>query len=200
MRYVRIPVVTFIPLMALFCVAGCAGSLNQPAQVTVIASGDHSAADLVHYLDSRQVPLQKTGDGSTRIKASAQCREALIRFMQIARLRMDACASNIASQNTSRDADGKPMPYRRRIVVIGADGEAQMRLDDSPFSKRYLPGHPDADEAGMVLFPNVDISIEYAAALAASRDYELAAEVLRRLDPSIVVSDLDSTAAFEESD
>ncbi len=44
--------------------------------------------------------------------------------------------------------------------------------DASDFRVVYEPGHPDADEAGYVLMPNVDVITEMVDMIAASRAYE----------------------------
>jgi len=105
--------------------------------------------------------------------------------LQAQRVRMDTIAANIANLNTTRDADGRPNPYRRRFAVFasglsarGADAAkpgvhvGQIKQDMSPFQQRHQPGHPDADANGTVLYPNIDLSIEFVNALEASRAYE----------------------------
>lgn len=44
--------------------------------------------------------------------------------------------------------------------------------DASPFREVYDPGHPDADENGMVKLPNVDIVSEMTDLISASRAFE----------------------------
>jgi flagellar basal-body rod protein FlgC len=105
--------------------------------------------------------------------------------LQAQRTRMDTIAANIANLNTTRDAAGRPIPYRRRFAVFspnlagrGPDAQkpgvhvGEIRQDDSPFQKRFQPGHPDAGPDGMVLYPNIDLSVEFVNALEASRAYE----------------------------
>jgi flagellar basal-body rod protein FlgC len=104
------------------------------------------------------------------------------------RIRLDTIAGNIANMNTTRDAAGKPNPYRRRFVVFvpgqpnnpNAPGVhvQEIGLDKSPFNRRYEPGSPDADKDGYVSYPNVDLSIEYVNALEASRAYEADATMM----------------------
>jgi flagellar basal-body rod protein FlgC len=102
--------------------------------------------------------------------------------LQAQRTRMDTIAGNIVNANTTRNAKGEPVPYRRRFVLF-APGQANnpdkpgvrvqdIKLDQSPFQKRYEPGHPDADAEGYVSYPNVDLAMEYVNALEASRAYE----------------------------
>src|SRR5438046_2830630 len=98
------------------------------------------------------------------------------------RTRMDAIAGNVANVNTTRNAKGEPVPYRRRIVTFAPgqpDGSgragvhvANIQQDPSPFNERYDPGNQDADGRGYVKYPNVDLSIEYVNMLEASRAYE----------------------------
>lgn len=100
------------------------------------------------------------------------------------RVRLDVIAGNLANATTTRQADGTPIPYRRRFVTfmpgdgagnagvsVGAVGE-----DPSPFQLKYDPGHPDAiptgPQAGYVQLPNVSVTLEYVDAMAASRAYE----------------------------
>jgi flagellar basal-body rod protein FlgC len=47
-----------------------------------------------------------------------------------------------------------------------------VQQDQSPFIRKFDPGNPDADKAGYVSYPNVDLSIEFVNALEASRAYE----------------------------
>jgi flagellar basal-body rod protein FlgC len=102
--------------------------------------------------------------------------------LQAQRTRMDTIAGNIVNANTTRNAQGQPIPYRRRFVLF-APGQAgspdkpgvrvqEIKLDQSPFQKRHEPGHPDADADGYVKYPNIDLAMEYVNALEASRAYE----------------------------
>jgi flagellar basal-body rod protein FlgC len=99
------------------------------------------------------------------------------------RIRMNAIASNIANAFTTRDATGAANPYRRRVAIfrVGMAGQPdggqgvrveQIAQDPSPLPMKYQPGHPDANAAGYVRMPNVDITTEYVDALEASRAYE----------------------------
>ena len=98
------------------------------------------------------------------------------------RIRMDTIAGNVANMNTTRNAAGQPIPYRRRFVLFAPgtpDNVSQpgvhverIAMDKSPFQKRFDPGHPDADSDGYVMYPNVDLAIEQVNMLEASRAYE----------------------------
>jgi flagellar basal-body rod protein FlgC len=172
-------------LIAVLPLGGCASS---PARrVTLLTGVDPSAARVADYLESRGVAVTRVGDAETRVEVDAVCREALIGFMTVARARMDTCAENIANVNTTRDAEGKPAPYRRRYVVVTADGAPDTRVDESPLARRFEPGHPDAGADGFLQCPNVDLAVESLVAQEAAQDYQTAAAVLRRIDPTVVI-------------
>lgn len=112
--------------------------------------------------------------------------------MTVQRLRMDVIAQNVANMNTTRTAAGGP--YRRRLVAVQEDIEstsfsqhlARSRNafhgkgvkataiveDPTPFKRVHDPGHPDADEEGYVLMPNVDTLKEMVDMISATRSYE----------------------------
>ena len=111
------------------------------------------------------------------------------------RLRMDIVASNIANAQTTRSeyVDGQWLPYRRKMVrfepiqggfgtvlrqAMGRGGPGKGVVaraiveDPTPFQQVYMPEHPDANEDGYVLMPNVDILKEQVDLLTATRMYE----------------------------
>lgn len=102
--------------------------------------------------------------------------------LQAQRTRLDTIAENVANINTTRNSRNQPIPYRRRFAVFepGQAGDpskpgvhvSKIELDNSAFHKTYQFGHPDADKNGYVLYPNVDLAVEYVNALEASRAYE----------------------------
>ncbi|KKK69389.1 hypothetical protein LCGC14_2934540, partial [marine sediment metagenome] len=48
------------------------------------------------------------------------------------------------------------------------------------FKRVHMPGHPDADENGYVLMPNVQLPTEIMKMMASSRAYQANAAVLKR--------------------
>ena len=81
------------------------------------------------------------------------------------RARIEVAVSNLANSESTRSASGTP--YRRRDVVLAADGVkpfegtlqeagatgvkvAAVVEDQTPFKRRYEPSHPDADKDGFV--------------------------------------------------
>lgn len=102
------------------------------------------------------------------------------------RLRMDTITSNMVNATTTRGEDGKP--YVRKIAVFqealdsekGLNGVKAVGIveDESPLRSIYEPSHPDANEDGYVLMPNVNVLNEMADMIAASRSYEANVDTL----------------------
>jgi flagellar basal-body rod protein FlgC len=108
------------------------------------------------------------------------------------RQRLDVIAENLANVNTTRTPQGGA--YQRKSVIIGArPAEDFASLLGSPdkvevlqvvqnsegMRPEYEPGHPDADDKGMVLYPNVNPVSEMVHLMLASRAYEANVAVLR---------------------
>lgn len=116
--------------------------------------------------------------------------------MTAQQLRMDTISENIANVNTTRDANGKV--YRRKTVVFeeksyptfseslgmatGHIGKGvkvtQIVEDDSEGKLVYDPSHPDADEEGYVMYPNVNTVTEMTNMIDATRAFEANVTVL----------------------
>ena len=97
------------------------------------------------------------------------------------RTQIDTIAGNIANSQTTRRADGKPGPYLRQVALLAAgDGEGgpgvhvAKVVEDTQSKPRAVkdPTHADADENGIVYYPNVDPATEMVNALVAVRAYE----------------------------
>ena len=113
------------------------------------------------------------------------------------RYRMDIISENVANANSTRTEGGKI--YKRKVVTFEAKGDGGVpfktvlgrsttvlsnylgdgvRITSVQEDKRsepkkvYDPSHPDADEAGYVYYPNVDIITEMTNLIDASRAYE----------------------------
>jgi len=95
--------------------------------------------------------------------------------------RMRVIAENIANADSAGKAPGEE-PYRRRVPTFESHfdreigGEAveigNLAYDMSDFTSRYEPGHPAADEAGYVQYPNVNTLVETMDMREAQRTYE----------------------------
>ena len=119
------------------------------------------------------------------------------------RTRMNVIAANLANMATTRNAEGEPIPFRRRIALMspgatnarGAQGVrvSEIAEDTAPFRKVYNPSHPDAAKVtdpardmvkGYVNYPNVDRATETINSIEARRAYEAnvaAAEVSKSM-------------------
>ncbi|MCD6460346.1 flagellar basal body rod protein FlgC [bacterium] len=101
------------------------------------------------------------------------------------RARMNVISNNLANANTTHGPGGKP--FIRKMVVfreilsdavdednITGNGVEVMDIVDSkePLRKIFDPSHPDADENGMVAYPNVNPVEEMVDIITASRAYE----------------------------
>jgi len=100
---------------------------------------------------------------------------------------MNVASENLANIDSTRTANGSP--YRRKQVILEAAGNyyepfpqlmgklngarvSAIVEDQTPFREVNRPGHPDADQNGNVLMPNVNAVLEMADILSATRAYE----------------------------
>ena len=109
---------------------------------------------------------------------------------------MEVISQNIANANTTKTDEGGP--YRRQLVHFDTMLRNQMKFnsdvssnnlsevraskiieDSRPFREVYQPGHPDANDDGMLLYPNVQVHEEMADLISASRAYEANMSVIR---------------------
>lgn len=103
------------------------------------------------------------------------------------RVRMDVISQNVANAEITRGPDGKA--YQRHQVVfesvldqqqsafgMGTGSQsvrvARISTDSRPPRMIYDPGHPDANDDGMVAVPDISIHEEMADLIASSRSYE----------------------------
>jgi flagellar basal-body rod protein FlgC len=117
--------------------------------------------------------------------------------MTAERWRAEVVSANMANAETTRTAEGGA--YRRQLVVFRARPMSRFPLmlaslrgqpgpgvrldrvvaDLSPLPRRFEPGHPDADPAGYVTYPNVNPVLEMADLLSAVRAYQLNAAAVQ---------------------
>jgi flagellar basal-body rod protein FlgC len=104
-------------------------------------------------------------------------------------LRLNLTASNLANMN---NVTGDPAEvYRVRHAIFRADQPAFAEQMDAigvsvlgivegnePPVQRYDPGHPEANEAGMVFATRVNAMEEMANMISASRSYQTNLEVI----------------------
>ena len=113
--------------------------------------------------------------------------------MSAQRLRMDVISENIANADTTRTKTGGP--YVRKNVILtekisyensfgqvlnrtlngvgnGVKATAIVKDTDTDMNLVYDPSHPDADENGYVLYPNVNVVTEMTDLIDATRSFE----------------------------
>jgi flagellar basal-body rod protein FlgC len=113
------------------------------------------------------------------------------------RWRAEVVSANMANAETTRTPQGGA--YRRQLVVfrgrpmprfplllasLRPGAEEGVRVDrivsdPTPMPRRYEPGHPDADGAGYVTYPNVNPVMEMTDLLSAVRAYQLNAAAVQ---------------------
>ena len=102
------------------------------------------------------------------------------------RLSINVIAMNLANAKTTRTPEGGH--YRRRTVIRDAPYSTHMQSaldrelkgvrilnvlpDARPPKRVYEPGHPDADEEGMVSYPDINVVEEMTNLMTAQRNYE----------------------------
>ena len=106
------------------------------------------------------------------------------------RARAEVLVENLANAETTRTPEGGP--YRRKDVVFesssvdspfasvfaqevqsaGGVAVAGVVTDTRDPEKRYMPGHPDADQDGYVAFPRIDPAEDMVDLMSAARGYE----------------------------
>lgn len=115
------------------------------------------------------------------------CFEISVSGLIAQRKRLDIIAGNLANIETTRTEKGGP--YRRKMVVMSTKQPALdfgnilsfevkgVQIDDivedeSPFKRVFNPAHPDANNEGYLLKPNVDLIVENTNMLTARRAFE----------------------------
>ena len=103
------------------------------------------------------------------------------------RAKLDVVTSNLANVSTTRTPEGGP--YRKKTIASAAEnvkgnfdstmnGAVQsvkvdeVKEDPTSIKRVYDPGHPDADAKGFVAMPDINVMMEMADMIAASRAYE----------------------------
>lgn len=95
--------------------------------------------------------------------------------------RMRVISENIANADSTSPRPGGD-PYRRKIPTFRSEVDRSLEArvvalgrvapDRSDFRIRHEPGHPAADQAGNVKYPNVNSLVEMTDMREAQRSYE----------------------------
>ena len=110
--------------------------------------------------------------------------------MAAQRQRAELLVENLANAETTRTPDGGP--YRRKDAVfetatvespfasffgaqlesVGGVAVSEIVVDQRDPERRYMPGHPDADQDGYVAFPKINTAEDMVDLMGAARGYE----------------------------
>jgi flagellar basal-body rod protein FlgC len=107
-------------------------------------------------------------------------------------VRMNASASNMANSSTTAGSQETAYKAKRPVFeailteqqttlgspTVGGVKITEIATDNTPNSSIHDPGHPDADENGMVFLSNVNEVVEMVDMLAAARSYQNNVEVM----------------------
>ena len=100
------------------------------------------------------------------------------------RMRLNAISSNLANISTTRNEAGELAAFQPRFTVFQVDEAvatsaggkgvkvSAVETEDVEPLMKYQPHHPDANQAGYVAYPNIDMTREFVDALEATRAYE----------------------------
>ena len=101
--------------------------------------------------------------------------------MKVQSARLRVTAENLANAESTALAPGGD-PFRRKTISFAERRDRATGLelvdvrrygvDRGDFELRYQPGHPAADKAGYVKFPNVNPLVELSDMREAQRSYE----------------------------
>lgn len=101
--------------------------------------------------------------------------------------RIRVISENVANAESTAQTPGGN-PYRRRVPTFRAEMDRALdarvvaagpvRTDQSDFPTKHEPGHPAADAAGNVKYPNVNPLIEMTDMRDAQRSYEANVNVI----------------------
>jgi flagellar basal-body rod protein FlgC len=165
---------------------------GERAKYYTMLEGQVKDTEFVKYLRDRGIKLETDANGLLRIyvHGTPETIPTVVKFLGLMKTRMGVITENLVNFNTTRDAKGKINPYRRKVFLIDKDGNASFVSDEAlPIIKRYIPGHPDADEEGYVSFPNINVMEETVGLIVALREYKLAEGLLERCLPGNYVPD-----------
>ncbi len=110
--------------------------------------------------------------------------------LSLERFKLDTISTNIANVNTTRTEDGEGPYIKQRVefeenfkqvnsafsddAVVKSAGVQITGVDADEENVRIVfePNHPDADEEGYVVYPNVDMADEMVEMMTAIRTYD----------------------------
>lgn len=109
--------------------------------------------------------------------------------LRVYRTWLDSTSDNLANLNTVRSTD-QPAYQARYIIAESVEGGANgvgagarvagIAYGDVEGRLSYQPGHPLADENGLVRTPDIDMGVEMSSLLMAQRGYQANLAVVER--------------------
>jgi len=121
------------------------------------------------------------------------------------RTRMEVIAGNLSNIHTTKTYECGP--YRKKEVVFMSTDVSEEKAfgsllskkiegvkvnaieeSEKAFEKVFDPNHPDADEEGYVMFPNVNLMEEMTDMVAATRAYEANINVMNTTKDMLIKS------------
>ncbi|MCL1893430.1 MAG: flagellar basal body rod protein FlgC [Holophagaceae bacterium] len=111
--------------------------------------------------------------------------------MSAQRLRVQLISANVANSETTRTPAGGPFVKKDAVFQVMPMGETvdgmplfgvnypQIHDSHDPFIYKYEPGHPDANEDGIVVYPNVNPIEEVVNLTEAARSFDANVNVVR---------------------
>ena len=97
------------------------------------------------------------------------------------RTRMAVIANNLANVNTTQNDKGEYEPYLRRAAMLSPAGSgndiagvqvSSIEIMQGALKEQLNPTHPNADDRGYIMVPDIDTTSEWVNGLEASRAYE----------------------------
>lgn len=111
----------------------------------------------------------RTAEGTPYRRQRAVFREVLEQRVRESRLQRAGQADGLSRTHPGHLDGMRSFDNHDREGVLA---DVDVAPDASDFRVVYDPGHPDADDEGYVLMPNVDVITEMVDMIAATRAYE----------------------------
>jgi flagellar basal body rod protein FlgC len=92
--------------------------------------------------------------------SGANHRDVIKKYIALLKFRLRIIRENIDNADVTVNILGKNIPYRRRIVTWDRVGDQIICDDQTPFVRRFAPGHPLSDSDGYFLTSNVETTVE----------------------------------------
>jgi flagellar basal body rod protein FlgC len=127
--------------------------------------GDTMRGVLIFVVTALLIPAHEAG------AAKQATNDFTCHDLRKAAIRMSMHSENISNRDTTRSPDGGPF---RKVVLKCKDLFCETNRSDA-FRMKHEPGHPDANQAGYVKYPAIDLPMEYAAMNAAATELRLLA-------------------------